>query len=220
MDDISFNPRSAKRVDRERPPGPFGREEALPKAVSDWKSKVDPLTQKKRELLDFAWQRVAAQRILESLELHTYDWTIKQLKTRECLDKQDNRDKAQATFAMDREGALIAKGKILRAITTAKEEDNDVQTAAAVLSTLAAQRQAIDDYVDDGSVEEDDRATLVSHIEMTGNEWDILAKFVVVYQKARSHFLFEIVEEKVKRHLNAERIRADAAGLKPLVSGL
>jgi hypothetical protein len=190
MDDISFNPRSAKRVDRERPPGPFGRAEVLPKAVSDWKSKVDPLTQKKRELLDFAWQRVAAQRILESLELHTYDWTIKQ---RECLDKQDNRDKAQATFAMDREGALIAKGKILRAITTAKSGDNEVQVAAAVLSTLAAQRQAIDDYVDDGSVEED-RATLISHIEMTGNEWDILAKFVVVYQKVRSHFLFEIVE--------------------------
>jgi hypothetical protein len=159
---------------------------------------------------------VAAQRILESLELHTYDWTIKQLKTRECLGKQDNRDKAQATFAMDREGALIAKGKILRAITTAKGGDNEVQVAAAVLSTLAAQRQAIDDYVDDGSVEEDDRATLISQIEMTGNEWDILAKFVVVYQKARSHFLFEIVEEKVKRHLNAERIRADAAGTKPL----
>ncbi len=76
MDDISFNPRSAKRVDRERPPGLFGREEVLPKPVSDWKSKVDPLTQKKRELLDFAWQRVAAQRILESLELHTYEWTI------------------------------------------------------------------------------------------------------------------------------------------------
>jgi hypothetical protein len=59
-------------------------------------------------------------------------------------------------------------------------------------------------------------ATLVFLIEMTGNEWDILAKFVVVYEKARSHFLFEIVEEKVKRHLNAERIRADATGAKPL----
>ena len=141
MDDISFNPRSAKRVDRERPPGPFGREEVLPKAVSDWKNKVDPLTQKKRELLDFAWQRVAAQRILESLELHTYEWTIKQLKTRECLDKQDNRDKAQATFAMDREGGLISKGKILRSTTTAKAGDDEGQLAAAVLSTLAAKRQ-------------------------------------------------------------------------------
>jgi hypothetical protein len=216
MDDISFIPRSAKRVDRERPPGLFGREEVLPKPVSDWKSKVDPLTQKKRELLDFAWQRVAAQRILESLELHTYEWTIKQLKTRERLDKQDNRDKAQATFAMDRERSLISKGKVLRAITTARDGDDEVQTAAAVLSTLAAKRKAIDDYIDDGHVEEDGRATVVSHIEMTGNEWDILAKFVVVYEKARSHFLFEIVEEKVKRHFNAERIRADATGTKPL----
>ncbi len=145
---------------------------------------------------------MAAQRILESLELHTYEWTIKQLKTRECLDKQDNRDKAHATFAMDRE---VSKGKVLRAITTAKDGDDEVQIAAAVVSTLAAKRKAIDDYIDSGSAEEDDRATLVSFIEMTGNECDIFAKFVVVYEKARSHFLFEIVEEKVKRHLNAER---------------
>jgi hypothetical protein len=131
-------------VDRERASGPFGREEVLPKLVSDWKNKADPLTLKKRELLDFAWQRVVAQRILESLELHTYEWTIKQLKTRECLDKQDNRDKAQATFAMDREGGLISKGKVLRAITTANEGGDEVQIAAAVLTTLAAKRKAID----------------------------------------------------------------------------
>ncbi len=84
---------------------------------------------------------MAAQRVLESLELHTYEWTIKQLKTRECLDKQDNRDKAQATFAMDREGSLISKGKVLRAMTAAQDGDDEVQRAAAVLSTLAAQRK-------------------------------------------------------------------------------
>jgi hypothetical protein len=51
---------------------------------------------------------------------------------------------------------------------------------------------------------------------MTGNELDILCKFVVVYDKARCHFLFEIVEDKVTRHLNAETIRTNAIGPKPL----
>ena len=73
MDDISFNPRSTKRVDRERPPGPFGREEVLPKPVSDWKSKVDP------PRLRVAESGGTPQRIIESLELHIYDWTIKQM---------------------------------------------------------------------------------------------------------------------------------------------
>jgi hypothetical protein len=76
---------------------------------------------------------------------------------------------------MDREGSLISKDKVLRAITTAKDGDDEVQIAAAVISTLAAKRKAIDDYIDDGHVEENSRATLVSHIEMTGNEWDVLA---------------------------------------------
>ncbi len=31
-----------------------------------------------------------------------------------------------------------------------------------------------------------------------------------VYDKARSHFLFEIVELQVKRYLNAERLKAEA----------
>ncbi len=31
-------------------------------------------------------------RVLESLELHSYEWTVKAIKTRECLDKLDRRD--------------------------------------------------------------------------------------------------------------------------------
>jgi hypothetical protein len=41
-------------------------------------------------------------------------------------------------------------------------------------------------------------------------ELQIYQKMMEVYDKARSHFLFEIVELQVKRYLNAERLKAEA----------
>jgi hypothetical protein len=45
---------------------------------------------------------------------------------------------------------------------------------------------------------------------MNAIELQINLKMVEVYDLARSHFLFEIVEAQVKRFLNAERLKAEA----------
>jgi hypothetical protein len=45
---------------------------------------------------------------------------------------------------------------------------------------------------------------------MDHTELQIYTKMLDVYDKARSHFLFEIVELPVKRYLNAERLKAEA----------
>ena len=45
---------------------------------------------------------------------------------------------------------------------------------------------------------------------MDATELQIYTKMLEVYDKARSHFLFEIVELQVKRYLNAERLKAEA----------
>ncbi len=67
-----------------------------------WRDRTNKATNKPQELLHFGWQRNPAQRIRESLELHSYERTVKAIKTRECLDKQDRRDIAVSTFAMSR----------------------------------------------------------------------------------------------------------------------
>ena len=92
MDDPYLDSRSSRRVWEERPRGPFEVNEPLPKPVQLWKSSTNKATNKPQELLHFKWQRNAAQRVLESLELHSYEWTVKAIKTRECLDKLDRRD--------------------------------------------------------------------------------------------------------------------------------
>jgi hypothetical protein len=78
MDDPNLDSRSSRRVWEDRPRGPFGVNELLPKPVQLWKDKVNKVTNKPQELLHFAWQRNSAQCILESLELHTYEWTVKE----------------------------------------------------------------------------------------------------------------------------------------------
>ena len=102
MDDPYLDSRSSRRVWEERPRGPFEVNEPLPKPVQLWKASTNMATNKQQELLHFKWQRNAAQRVLESLELHSYEWTVKAIKTRECLDKLDRRDVALSTFAMSR----------------------------------------------------------------------------------------------------------------------
>ncbi len=77
---------------------------------------VNKVTNKPQELLHFAWQQNSAQRILESLELHTYEWTVRAIKTRECLDKLDRRDIALSTFAMSRSKNLMPADLELRAM--------------------------------------------------------------------------------------------------------
>jgi hypothetical protein len=111
MDDPYPDSRSSRRVWEDRPRGPFEVNEPLPKPVQLWNDRTNKTINKPQELLHFGWQRNAAQRILESLELHSYEWTVKAItiKTRECLDKQDRRDIGLSTFAMSRSRTIYLR---------------------------------------------------------------------------------------------------------------
>ena len=125
MDDPYLDSRSSKRTWEDRPRGPFEVNEPLPKPVQLWRDRTNKATNKPQELLHFGWQRNSAQRILESLELHSYEWTVKAIKTRECLDKQDRRDIAVSTFAMSRNKPTILPAALeLRTLDLSRETDD------------------------------------------------------------------------------------------------
>ena len=140
MDDPNLDSRSSRRVWEDRPRGPFGVNEPLPKPVQLWKDKVNKVTNKPQELLHFAWQRNSAQRILESLELHTYEWTVRAIKTRECLDKLDRRDIALSTFAMSRNKILMPAALELRAMDLMREEDDTAALRQVARETLVCSK--------------------------------------------------------------------------------
>ena len=130
MDDPYLDSRSSRRVWEERPRGPFEVNEPLPKPVQLWKSSTNKATNKPQELLHFKWQRNAANRVMESLELHSYERTVKAIKTRECLDKLDRRDIALSTFAMSRNKSIRATALELRALDLARAEDDTAELRA------------------------------------------------------------------------------------------
>jgi hypothetical protein len=153
------------------------------------------------------------QRVLESLELHSYEWTVKAIKTRECLDKLDRRDVALSTFAMSRSKNINVASLELRALDLTRPEDNTAELRAeAALNTRLLQVGRINEMVDDAAsfIVEADRAALLSICSMSTTEIQIYFKMVEVYDLARSHFLFDIVDPQVKRFLNAERLKAEA----------
>ena len=130
MDDPYLDSRSSRRVWEDRPRGPFEVNEPLPKPVQLCKSSTNKTNNKPQELLHFKWQRNAAQRVLESLELHSYEWTVKAIKTRECLDKLDRRDIALSTFAMTRNKNINVPAIELRNLDLARAEDNTAELRA------------------------------------------------------------------------------------------
>ena len=213
MDDPYLDSRSSRRVWEDRPRGPFEVNEPLPKPVQLWRDRTNKATNKQQELLHFGWQKNSAQRILESLELHSYEWTVKAIKTRECLDKQDRRDIALSTFAMSRSKALLPSAIALRALDLMRDtDDTAVLRAIAKENTRLLQVAAISDEIADANspTEEADRTALLSLCDMDSTELLIYTKMLEVYDKAQSHFLFDIVDPQVKRYLNAERLKAEA----------
>jgi hypothetical protein len=129
-------------------------------------------------------------------------------------DKQDKRDVAQSVFAQDRDARLTQHMVFLRAQTLEREED-DEQVAEQLAQNLGAFRLApVDDLVAsaDNNVTESDRSILMTGVEMTRTEFDLLLTFTRVYDHVRSHFVFEICEPATKRFLNALRIRHEEGG--------
>jgi hypothetical protein len=177
MDDPNFDHRSAKRFDRQRASGPFGVDEILPKKIATWISRKHPDTGKRQTLLNFAeWQRGQAAGIIQDFELHVYDWTLTAVKFRESLDKQDKRDVAQSVFARDRDGRLLAHIVFLRAQTLAREDDDEAAAEQAAQNLAAFQVALVDDLINSeaNDLEEAERALIMTALEMTRTEFDLL----------------------------------------------
>ena len=195
MDDLEFDPYASKRVDQERPPGPFGVREALPEKIATWKNRIHPETKKPQKLIDFEWQAVGADRIITSLETHVHDWTLKAVKKREAVDKADNRDQAQSLFASDRNGIFLAEGRILRNLRVNPAPTASAnQVALAGAATRVAQGSAVLALVADPNhfVVREDTPLLMSYCSLTPGEFEIFQIFLQVYDLARSHFFFDI----------------------------
>ncbi len=189
MDDPYFDHRSAKRFDRQRAPGPFGTDEVLPMKISAWIGRKHPETSKKQTLLNFLdWQKGQAERILSDFELHVYDWTLKAVKLRESLDKQDKRDIAQAVFAQDRDGRFIERINDLRALTFEREGDEEGLAAENIANVELARAALMDEWLededDDFSVK--DRPVVAMGVAMTLTDYDILTTLLRVYDQARA----------------------------------
>ena len=215
MDDPHFDHKSAKRFDRQRASGPFGVDEILPKKIQTWVSRKHPDTGKRQTLLNFTeWQRGQAARILQDFELHVYEWTLTAVKHRQSLDKQDKRDVAQSVFAQDRDGRLVETMTFLRQQTLEKTGDDEQQAALAVQNLPAFLISLMDDVIADvdNDITEADRAVVMTGVDMTRTEFDLLGTLLRVFDHSRSHFIFEICEPSTKRFLNALRIREEEGG--------
>jgi hypothetical protein len=96
---------------------------------------------------------------------------------------------------------------------TRPEDDTAALRAIARENTRLLQAGAIGDAIVDAvnPTVEADRAALLSLCEMEQTELLIYTKMMEVYDRVRSHFLFDIIVElQVKRFLNAERLKAEA----------
>ena len=216
MDDLDFDPYASKRVDQERPPGPFQIREDLPGKIFKWKHRLHPLTKQPQKLIDFDWQKVGAERILVSFETYVQDWTLKMVKKREALDKADNRDHAQSLFASDRNGIHLVNGTALRALRVLPAPNANANTInLAVTATNVAQLAAIIVLENDAAspITIVDRPLLLSYCQLTSGEFEIFQSFVSVFNTARCHFFFDIISTEMGRYLNAERISNAAAAV-------
>jgi hypothetical protein len=117
--------------------------------------------------------------------LHSYEWTVKAIKTRECLDKQDRRDIAVSTFAMSRNKPTILPAALeLRTLDLAREADDTAALRAVArentrLLQIAAFDEAIND--EDSPLVEADRAAVLSLCGMDPTELQIYTKMMEVY---------------------------------------
>jgi hypothetical protein len=91
-------------------------------------------------------------------------------------------------------------------------EEHDEARDRANLALL--KRNALEELSadDENDVETSDRPVMMTCLDMTQTEFDLLETLIRVYDEARSHFISEICDPPVKRFLNATRIRHEEEG--------
>jgi hypothetical protein len=120
---------------------------------------------------------------------------------------------------MSRNKSIRATALELRALDLARAEDDTAELRAeAARNTRLLQIGRIEELLADAGslILEADRAALLSICSMDSTELQIYLKMMEVYDFARSHFLFDIVDPQVKRFLNAERLKAEALNPPPV----
>jgi hypothetical protein len=101
----------------------------------------------------------------------------------------------------------------LKTLDLAQEVDDTAALRAVArentrILQIAAFEEVIND--EDSPLVEADRAAVLSLCGMNPTELQIHTQIMEVYDRAKSHFLFDIVEVQVKRFLNADRLKAEA----------
>ncbi len=109
-----------------------------------------------------------------------YEWTLTAAKHRESLDKQDKRDVAQSIFAQDRDGRLSPYIIFLLNQTLENDEDDALLADQVAQDPVPFRLALVDDLIaDEGNeVTERDRAMLMTDLEMTRTEFDLLLTLI------------------------------------------
>ena len=210
MDRSDLNPYSPQLHTNDRPIGAFGQlREPPPKPVQTWIAKAGTV------LLNFKWEKPPAEEIIDSLELHTNDYVVTAVKRREALDKTDNQNSAQALFALNRTNLHEVDAEVMRGYRTAPAPNANQAALTIAAAALETRQQArITTLAADAAsaVVEADRSALTLYCSLSIGELSVYREFVRARDAALCHFLFYICEPDLMRYLNAERIKADAAG--------
>jgi hypothetical protein len=109
--------------------------------------------------------------------------------------------------------AILPAALELRTLDLAQDTDDTAALrSVARENTRLLQVAAFEEAVTDAAspLAEADRAAVLSLCGMDPTELQIYTKMMEVYDHAKSHLIFDIVEVQVKRFLNAERLRAEA----------
>ncbi len=124
-------------------------------------------------------------------ELYVYEWTLTAVKFRESLDKQDKRDVAQSVFARDRNGRVVPLVRGIRALVFQAEDGEELDAARDRENLALLKRNVLEEMLADeeNDVEAADRPVMMTCLEMTQTEFDLLETLIRVYDEARSHFV-------------------------------
>ena len=175
-------------------------EESLPKELADWKKST------LYKVIQLKWARGLAKQQLSDFSAIILQWTKKMVRDRQSLMEAKSKTErlAPTLFDKDREGAHLAKAKILRGLTTT--------TRTIVARDATAQKQQIDEWIKDDTVldvtSENDRSILHGYCELTRDEFEYIKELVRVYNTARCYFVREVVSQSFVNLIVSARLEA------------
>ena len=206
MDDLKFDPCCSSRANRGRPNGMFGADHPPAKGVQTWLARDGT---RKLDLNNPPWETEPVARILDSYETYTVDMVKTMVKQRSTYDSDSKTNNAPTLFTLDTFGDLLELGEELRVLRASNEKDADVDADGA----NTRQKQKIGTWVAATSgasehVVEADRPTLELHCTVKANELTQVKELVRACDAALCHNVYDVVDDKLGRLLNAERVKS------------